>query len=308
LTAAARCTPSEEGIMRKFRWFFLGIALIILLPVSLEAQGTPQSVQVVVGADGSIKVIDPKTGCEVPSVVTRTQVQPPVGVIPKEQADMIRLYYEQLQPKKEKDDAAKKAVEELDKARKQLDKLLKESKKESKKDETKKDEIRKIEVKELELEIQRGPDGEFRIIRVQRPGKAITLEQKVDRLLEEMAALRKDVNQLKGRAEGKKPELPYQQYWQQYVPGGWGRKPGESYWGREVDKATLREIEELLKKLNKPMERDPREKKTEPEKKKSSSSSSSDLERRLERLLDEAEALRREIHKSKGSKKKKDDE
>jgi len=64
--------------MRSISWLIFSLGLgVFLSSGSAGAQDAVKpSVQVVIGPDGSVKVIDPKTGKEVPSVVTKLPAKP----------------------------------------------------------------------------------------------------------------------------------------------------------------------------------------------------------------------------------------
>jgi len=215
------------------------------------------------------------------------------------QADEIRKILEDI--------ATQDASRQLQEARKQLEKLLqeKQNREQAGKDKEKKDE---------------GPPKiifQKKVIEVNKGKSADGLEGKIDLLLKEVAELRKDVNQIKSRLDAKPtlpiPVLPFDPKKGDKKPGGPNFQilpfPGGGPGGIEIelefdklDKATLKEIEEMLKKAGLPGGiLDVKKAKTKPAP--VQPERSQELERRLERILEEAEALRRDIQKAKSGSK-----
>lgn len=154
-----------------------------------------------------------------------------------------------------------------------------------------------------------------KIVEMKPPG---SLETKIDKLLQEMAEMRKDINQLKARLDAKGPDRgPWQQFgW--FGPakegkdakdprpeasgirilriGDAGANPAEMkllFRVENLDKEKLDAIRDALKKLEDAGIRVPD--RPAPETKKTGRP---ELEERLERIQREAEALRRELQKS----------
>jgi len=210
------------------------------------------------------------------------------------QADEIRKILEDV--------AAQDSAKQLQEARKQLEKLLQE----------KQDLERAGKDKEKKVEGTPKIIIQKKVIEVSKGKAADGLEAKIDQLLKEVAELRKDVNQIKSRLDARPmspiPVLPFDPKKGDKRPGGPNFQilpfPGGAG-GIEIelefdklDKATLKEIEEMLKKAGLPGGIvDIQKAKTKP----AQPERSQELERRLQRILEEAEALRRDIQKAKSA-------
>ncbi len=232
--------------MRNIRVFIVSVGLTILLTSSWAAaqDAAKPVVQVIIGADGSVKVIDPKTGKDLPSVVTKVAPQAPARL----EAQMELLFAR---------DALQQALVQAEKAAK------------GRKGDAKQEQ----RIIELEFRIQGHAE------------KPATLDQKVDRLLQEMAELRRDVNQLKSKLDSK-------------MQGNKGQDappppPGEKKlkFRFEFDQESAKALEELRKKAVEAA------KKNEPR----AGDRNAELDRILERMIREVEELRQEIRKSKGA-------
>jgi len=227
--------------MRGMRWILTVGVTLFAASIALS-QEVRKTIQVVVGPDGAIKIIDSKTGKE--EILNALKVLP--GQEPQDKEELLR------KARAQEKEALERAREALEHAREQL---------------------------------ERGKE------KADQP--PATLEQKVDRLLKEVGELRKDVNQIKSRMDGGAAGMP----WQQFVPGDWqkwikDKKGFEIPGGKiEIDPATLKEI---LKKLEAGKGKEIEKKKETPP-----PNDRKELERRLERILEEAEALRKEISKQK---------
>lgn len=264
--------------MRNISWFILGIgsALIWGHTVSLAQDAPRPPVQVVIGP-GGIKVIDPKTGKEVPSVVTK---------IPNAPA---RIQIEFELDKKQKTPGVLEFEFDL-----QLDKgqdLLRAILGQQAKDGPKAD---KIEIKQLEFKIVPGPDGKAKIVALQlvQPAPPMSTDKKIDLLLKQMDELRRDVDAIKKKLDGKKPPEHVEMRFQIAPPPGPDKK---------LDKETLDRLHDLFKKLEaeaaRKADRGPAKKPANPEAKteRRPANPEAEIERRLERILQEAEELRRDI-------------
>jgi hypothetical protein len=282
----------------------VGVGVFLTSGWASAQDAVKPAVQVIIGADGSVKVIDPSTGKEINSVVTKVQTAP--------KADQQRL----------------QAHGQLELARMQLERVLRaqhlevappQGAKKDKKDPKpieielqldfglpqggKKD---KKEAKPIEIEfhIIPGPDGKLRFIQAPKAKPAAdTLEKKIDLLLRQMEELRRDVNQLKNKIEGKKPEvrlwqiIPQEGKDKKPEPPRFLLKPTPSKGELELYKEAIeKNMEELLKKL-KAESRD--KAKRAAEKERPPVDRNAELEQRIERILREAEELRREISKKK---------
>ena len=298
--------------MRSIRWMVFGFGLALLLSsVRSEAQdATRPAVKVVIGADGSVKVFDAKTGKEI--VTDIIKVQKSTGAIQFPAGD-------------------KKQTDQLEQARKELERMLQELNKPKADPAKKPAAIGKLI--QLEFDLQILPGGQPRIVQLQRAQtaveKPVTLEQKVDLLLKQMGELRRDVDQLKNKLEGKQPET--KNYWQ-VVPAapkdakdkpaprfqielkpiqGQEKKPSNpqiqivpvpAKKGTPEEQALQNRLQELLKGIEKaneaqrdkakpaqPKAVDPLQRKAAP------MAPSANNEQTLQRILQELEELRREI-------------
>ena len=232
-----------------------------------QLQESPRpAVQVIVGADGKVKVIDPKTGKDVPSVVVRVK---------------------QISPDTENP---------MDQAKLRLEHLLKQ-----------------LNGKPIQLHFN-GKPGEGVIVLQTAPTKPAppaTLDQKVDRLLAEMAELRKDVNQLKSKIDGKKPQMFFElDFAPPKPPAAPAKKPANlefEFKAKFKPGETKEVVDEAIRKaldfLKKKMEDD-----AKPERKKAGDNRkpaerpadrSAELDRRIQELIREVEELRSEIRKTK---------
>lgn len=99
--------------MVRNRWFLFVASLMLVAFAGVQAQESQPAVQVIVGPDGSIKVIDPRTGRELPSIVTRPGAKAP-DRIPSASAEMIRFYFDSLQPREKGKEKEKQKEREKD--------------------------------------------------------------------------------------------------------------------------------------------------------------------------------------------------
>jgi hypothetical protein len=257
----------------------------LLLCGWVAAQDTPRSpVKVLIGSDGSVQIFDAKTGKEVYKFVP--------------QRDVVR------QPGDE-------AQKQLNKAREYLERMLQEpAKKPAGISDPKKAE--KVLIQPLELQI--APVGEKPKVVLVQP-RAGNLEQKLDHLLVEMQKLRKDVDAIKNKLGMNVPEAGWH-----VVPAGKdpakGKKPAGPRFeikpappGKNIDPALQKEIELLLKELQ------AEQKGLDDVLKKLEGKASTpkklvvelprpidrnaQIERRIELMLREIEAMRQEIMKNK---------
>jgi hypothetical protein len=319
------CRESKESFMRFTYGLIFGFSLIVFATLA-GAQEAQQAIQVVLGKDGSIKVIDPKTGKELPSIILRgVEKAPFVRVIEGPSAIVNELTVDQRtgqlvrqQPAKD-DKELEKTKQELQKAKKEIEKLKQDLKKEPPKAEPKK----KVEEEYYELEIVPGPDGQPKVFTLKKVPPQ-TLDQKVDRVLREITELRKELTEVKkrleerkgppagkGPPEGKRPPFEPRGGWGW---GGWGhwepkKGPGNPDSIRiELEAKKHKELEEILRKhgispdVLKMIEdkkkaapkKGPGAKENEP----APTIAPAELERRLDHILSEVEALRKEVKKA----------
>jgi hypothetical protein len=141
--------------MRGICGLVLCLGLGILLSGSVSAQDAPKpiAIQVVIGADGSVKVIDTRTGKAIDDAVLKLLAKP--GAVEVPQLD-------------------KKQIDDL---RKALDKAI-----------------------EAEFKAQSEPKRE-------KPA-ADSVDKKLDLILKQLGELRRDVDQIKSRLDGKRPDGP----------------------------------------------------------------------------------------------------
>jgi glycosyltransferase involved in cell wall biosynthesis len=258
--------------MRNTSWFILGIGSALIWGHTASfAQDAPRPpVQVVIGPNG-IKVIDPKTGKEVPSVVTRIPDAPP------------RIQIEIALDKKQKTSGVFE-IEfdlQLDQAHKELLRAIQvQQAKGSPK-------VDKIEIKQLEFKIVPGPDGKPQIVTLQlvKPAPPMSMDKKIDLLLKQMDELRRDVDGIKKKLDGKGPPERFEMRFQLAPPPP---PPGSD---KKLDKEARDRLNELLKKL----EGEAKKEAGKGPAKKQPANRDAEIERRLERILQEAEELRREI-------------
>jgi hypothetical protein len=267
--------------MRSISSLWFGIGLVLLQPCTwAEAQDTPRpAVQVIVGPNGDIRVFDPKTGKEIASVVTKVQTQ--------------------------------RAQGQLERARFELEGLLLDGQRVQRVQGEKAEPKKEKAGKPLELEFNFGPGpGKPLVLTLQAPPAAGSLEKKVDLILKNLDELRRDVNQLKSKLEGKKVEV---ELWRVVpIPAKDGKDkdkrpdapriqikpaPGQKL-EKQVEPELRKVLEDLLKRrieeATEKARKAPPERRPEPR-----PDRNAELERRLERILREAEELRREILKSK---------
>jgi hypothetical protein len=260
--------------MRNITWFILGIGSALIWGHTASfAQDAPRPIQVIIGPDG-VKVIDPKTGKEVPSVVTRIPDAPPTILIEldvkpapdKKTVENLRAIEEALRDYKDKKDAGIKASEVLPQVQAELERLL---------------------AKDGQFKILIGPDGKAKII-VQHKAEPLSTDKKIDLLLKQVAELHHDVDAIKKKLDIKPTTTG--------GPRGWGDR-GPKQQG--LDKETLDRAKAYFDKLA--AETNNASKGAD---KKQPASPDAEIERRLERILREAEELRREIRELQTPKKK----
>jgi hypothetical protein len=278
--------------------FGLGLGVLLTGGQAKAQEAAKPAVQIVIGADGSVRVIDAKTGKEIARVVA------------EKQADSSQK---------------QQAQKQLEKARKELERVLRVQQEAQPVPPAlplkKKDPIERPPVR-----VQIVQDGPPRI-----PGQPVlppagasvggSLEKKIDLILKQLDELRRDVNQLKSKLDGKQPNR-LQLHWE-VVPnpakdGKDKKKPeppriliapigkdkielrplpdkGDS----KLEKEVIEGLNDLLRKL----EGESKDKRKKAAGEKSNKERPVDrnveLERRLERILQEAEELRREIGKTK---------
>lgn len=365
--------------MRNISWFILAIGSALIWGNTASfAQDAPRPpVQVVIGPNG-VKVIDPKTGKEVPSVVTRTANvaprihfeidldkkpsdsahirvgdrlyvhvadtlpnQPIKGVYKVEPSGKVplgaygRVLVAGLTP-----EAAEARVREhlasiiknpsvsltwydpiahgeqarTDRVTKQekppgvfeleLDLQLQQAHKEllraiqlQKAKEGPK--VDSIEFKQMEFKLVPGPDGKAIIVAMQRKAEPLSTDKKIDLLLKQVGELRSDVDAIKKMLDVKPGTTGGG--WQWYYP------KAEKSPDKKPDKATLDNLKAIEEALRNYQDKKGPDKKKEAGKgpdKKTPANSEAEVERRLERILQEAEELRREIRKLQTPKKK----
>ncbi|HZZ79955.1 MAG TPA: hypothetical protein VFE62_15655 [Gemmataceae bacterium] len=241
--------------MRRTSWFVVGLGSAFLWSSLAFAQDAQRPVQVIIGPTG-VKVIDPRTGKEVPSVVTKIPTAPP------------RIAFE-LEADKKKEPRVVELDLQLDPARGEIRGAdIHKATQGHKTD--------KIEIHQMEFQIVPGPDGKARIIALHAPhGKehhaGLSTDKNIDLLLREMAELRHDMHEIKQKlgAGGGRP-------WGMWGPSsgfGWKwnaeeKKEPETKKERGKDKASerdfelerrfehlLREAEELRREIRKQKER-----------------------------------------------------
>jgi hypothetical protein len=206
---------------------------------------------------------------------------------PKRDADQKRRDEDQRRRDLEK--ARRDAEKALEDARREIESILKERQKDAK-PEPKRAEKPKV----IELELR-----DIIIDKDKRPGQSASVDQKLDLILKQMAELRRDVNDLKKKLEGqgspgrqpgdgrdKKPgEFRFE-----FKPGA-DKKPDGSRFEFKWDEETMKQLHDMIRKKL--------ESKAAPETPARQPDRNADIERRLERMIREAEELRREILKSK---------
>lgn len=265
------------------RGLILATAMGVLVSwAPAQAQDAPKpAVQVIIGADGSVKVIDPKTGKEISSVVTRVGSQ-----------------------------SLQRNLEEM---RKAIEKYAVETEKGERVDVWKSFEKYvapdgvpfKIELFDLQ------DDNKPRIILVEKKGfekkkeaekkkeparpQPKSLDEKVDLILKQLDELRRDVNQIKGRLDGKPADsiriwgsgdMRKGPPWRGFGPPKMDDIPWKALEGK-LDAEQIERIKAMIRKVG------------AEERKEKPANPTAELERHLERLLREAEELRREIQKRK---------
>ncbi|MBI2805798.1 MAG: hypothetical protein HYX68_12535 [Planctomycetes bacterium] len=226
--------------MRGIHVPFLGLALIgLLLGGTANAQKAtkPAAVKVIVGADGSIKVIDVKTGKEIAAEIVRTARKD--GAQEAEE----RLRREALErQRREADEAALKALrqeqERLERARQEALRREQQRQLEAQQKalqdalqrEFNKLKDKKIVVaqpkaktpaagKAMILKIVIGPDGKAQIVADEPAAAPRTVEGKLDLILKQLGDLRRDVDIIQKKLTG--PTTPY------YFPYSWRGTPGQ---------------------------------------------------------------------------------
>ncbi len=254
--------------MRNTSWFILAIgsALIWGHTASFAQEAPRPPVQVVIGP-GGVKVIDPKTGKEVPSVVTKIPNAPPRFIIEFE-----------LDQNPGPD---KKALDGL-KAIEEAARNFKDKKEAGKKPGTLEDHILRVlefqqgkdGPKQMEFKIVPGPDGKAILVFMQKKAEPLSTDKKIDLLLKQVGELRSDVDGIKKKLDASRPP----------------RTEGPD---KKLDKETLDRAKEYMELLRKHMEEETKKAGKGPERK--AANPDAEIERRLERILREAEELRREI-------------
>jgi hypothetical protein len=159
------------------RGFIVSLGLAVVISGGwASAQDAPKAIQVVIGADGSVKVIDVKTGKVIADVAGKVQEKP----APKA------------------DDQEKK---QRDQARQQLERALQQLREKQAGEPKPQPPIRK-DAKPADK-----PAIEWHIL---GGAPANSVDKKLDLILQQLAELRRDVNQLKGKVEGKQPPAVWQ--------------------------------------------------------------------------------------------------
>lgn len=252
-----------------------------------SAQDAGKAIQVIVGDDGTIKVIDAKTG----KVLSTEKIQRPTN------------------------------DKQLDEARKALERLLQDKKRiveaQGKRIVILQD--KQIEFSPKSIKIIIGPDGKAQIV-TEPPAKkpvpqpAGGIDQKLDLILKQLGDLRRDVDAIKQKLEGKKPVSIH---WQM-VPGSKPRKdgtieleivpapakdkkPGASgpKDGKNLDPEVLQRLDQIIEELEK-KERSRRI--DEIEKNKNADTKREELleaQRQLERIIRQLEEIERKNRKDK---------
>jgi hypothetical protein len=253
--------------MRNIRWYIVGIGSALLWGNLAFAQQAPP-VQVIVGPTG-IKVIDPKTGKELPCVVTKVANAQPRIQIELDKPGVVELDVQ------------------LDAAHKELLRAIMAQKAA--------EHARKLQIQQIELKLIPGPDGKAVVVAAQpgRPGEpaaGMSMDRKIDLLLKQVGELRRDVEDIKRKLDGK--------------PGGpffeWKLSPKDKDGIRIQFGPGPEKKEEKGKQSGPNYEKKEEKGKKEGGKGQKDGDRDRDLERRFERILQEAEELRREIRKMKG--------
>ncbi|MBI1830897.1 MAG: hypothetical protein HYR84_05525, partial [Planctomycetes bacterium] len=293
--------------------WYLVLALALVLAgtvVTAQDQLKPMTIQVVIGPDGAVKIIDAKTGKEISGDhVYKVQAKKIQGK-PIDQKELAEFYLKlQKVLEIEKGDALdKKALEELHRALQELEKL-----KADKKGGDKKPGI--IKPIEIEIELQKPGDEEPRVIVVGKKkvvdAGPLSVDQKLDLILKQLDELRRDVDGIKKRLDGKPSDKV--RLWN--VPGGGDAKPriqviplpggdkkiiiqriqglpgGDA--GKDIKAEVRKRLEDALKKLDgdRPKPAPP----ANPELKRIE-----ELERAIEAVRRQLEDARLELKKSKG--------
>lgn len=191
--------------------FSLGLG-VFMTCASAQAQDAakPIAIQVVIGADGSVQIIDAKTGKVLTTVPAQGQARP-------------------MKPK------ADEAQQQLEQARKQLERVLQQQKERdakllpAKPMDTKDEALRKaieyLQRQQAREAVPQPPPG-YRGVPLNKvmPGAApASADAKLDLILKQLADLRKDVDGIKKKLDGKQPDGV--RVWD-FVPKGKDGKPG----------------------------------------------------------------------------------
>jgi len=251
--------------MRNIGWYVVAIGSALLWGNLAVAQQAPP-VQIIVGPDG-FRVIDPRTGKELPCVVTKVANAQPRIQVELPRPDVVEL---DLQ---------------IEAAHRELLRAIMAEKAEQ---------AKRIDIRQIELKLIPGPDGKALIVAAQpgRPSEAtagMSVDKKIDVLLKQVGELRRDVEDIKRKLESR--------------PGGpffeWKLNPKEKD-GIRIQIGPGPEKKEEKGKQSGPNFERKEEKGKRDERSERDRDHDREIERRFERILEEAEALRREIRKLKG--------
>jgi hypothetical protein len=260
-----------------------------------SAQDQPPAIKVLIGDDGSVKVIDAATGKEITGAKAGE---------PKPIDEVLKLWFNAKKPPEAHERWEIWRNRGQDQDMKDLLKLVEKIRKEKLGIEIPPD--KKGEAKPKGFKILIGPDGKLILIQDDKKPAAkappANVDQKLDLILKQLDELRKDVDGIKKRIDAKpggriepKPGFP--------VPNPPRLAPGTA-----IDPAVKKELDALLKEaadgqkqiedlLKKIEAKEPPRKPALPAP--PDIDRTKQLERRIELLLREVEDLRREIEKNK---------
>ena len=229
---------------------FFGFGLLVLVSCGWAAAqdaAKPRAIQVTIGPDGVVKVIDANTGQQIAKPVSKAQAKPgPRQRQPGQQG--------QSDDKQQYDDYSQ-----------QIERILKSLHAgQDKRAEGQQD--KRIDFNPKTIRIVIGPDGKAQIIQdrdTKKPATppAGTVEQKLDLILKQLGELRKDVDTIKKKLDGKQPDNL--RLWQVVPTPGKDtpkdKKPGELKFRIElpkdakptIDPEIQKRLDELIKQLEK---------------------------------------------------------
>jgi hypothetical protein len=306
--------------MRSIGGLFLCVGLGVLIASSNGlAQDKPIAIQVVIGADGSVKVIDAKTGKELDDALIKLLARPGAVEVqpldkkkiedlrkaidkaveaelkdaPKAKSKPFRLHQEFPVPIPGNIPLDKQQIEELRKLAEKLE--------------------RNAELEAWQKRFEKARDAAQKANRLLREKQAApaadSVDKKLDLILKQLEDLRKDVDGIKKRLDGgRKPDV----FEWRVVPGSKPRPDGtleleivpfpdkkpdppKDPKAKPTDDEVRQRLEALIKKLEEEQRNKPRPpRQPEPSKE--------ELERELNRLLQQVEEARRQLENKKDKK------